>query len=345
MSPQATEERPDFFLSLQILTERYLSWRKRRKRLKKEKLKNKNIILDWVEAFLWAVGMVLLINQYLMQAYQIPSGSMIDTLLIGDRIFVNKIIYGPELLPGFGKLPSPIHPKRNDIIIFENPSYIGRGTVFNIAQRIIYMLTFAQVDIDRDEDGEPKPHFLIKRAVGVGGDWFIIEQGNMRIRPGGMGSWYDEGDLFIPRGMNHNISRLLDDNAYPALRAYGKASAYRDLRLPVPSQVLSYDTQLARIQYPDSFAIEKARLELLRGAFPQESWYSISLARHNQGIYVPETRILPLGDNRDNSRDGRHFGPVRTSRILGKGAMIHWPGDFRIMALNFQAFGRFGAIR
>jgi signal peptidase I len=49
------------------------------------------------------------------------------------------------------------------------------------------------------------------------------------------------------------------------------------------------------------------------------------LARHRLGWYVPESRMLPLGDNRDNSRDGRYFGPVRVSKVLGKGAVIYWP--------------------
>jgi signal peptidase I len=151
----------DFFDTIQGLTEGCLSRRKRIKRIKKEKQRAKNPVLDWIEAFLWAAGVVLLINQYFFQAYQIPSGSMIDTLLIKDRIFVNKIIYGPELLPGMAKLPSPIKPKRNDVIIFENPSYISQGPVFDIAQRIIYMLTLSLVDIDRDESGDPKVHFLI----------------------------------------------------------------------------------------------------------------------------------------------------------------------------------------
>jgi signal peptidase I len=171
--------RADFFDRIQYLTELFLNRRRRIKREKKEKQRKKNIVLDWFEAFIWAAGMVLLINQYLLQAYQIPSGSMIDTLLIGDRIFVNKLIYGPELLPGLGKLPSPVKPKRNDIIIFENPSYLSRGPVFDMAQRILYMLTLSLVDIDRDESGEPKVHFLIKRAVGEGG---------IALSPG-RGSW------------------------------------------------------------------------------------------------------------------------------------------------------------
>ena len=332
----------DFFDRLQLITERYLSFRKRKKRLKKEKNKKKNIIVDWIGAFLWAAGMVLLINQYLMQAYRIPSGSMINTLLVGDHLFVNKIIFGPELLPGFGKLPSPIEPKRNDIIIFENPSYIGRGTAFNIAQRIIYMLTLAQVDIDRDEYGEPRPHFLIKRAVGIGGDWFKTENGNLLIRPAGMDHWVDENDFFAQGGMNHNISRLIDENAYPVFRASGKSMAFRDLRLPVPSRLQAPEFQNYRIVYPDNNAIEAARLEVLRGAYPHENRYSIALARINMGTYVPENRILPLGDNRDNSRDGRNFGPVSTSRVLGKALIIYWPGDFGSRRL--QSLERFGFI-
>jgi signal peptidase I len=73
------------------------------------------------------------------------------------------------------------------------------------------------------------------------------------------------------------------------------------------------------------FATEEARLELFRSAFPQDQRYRSRLARQKLGWYVPEGYIFPLGDNRDNSRDGRYFGPVRKSRVLGKGAFIFWP--------------------
>jgi signal peptidase I len=311
-------EKNDFFDRIQIVTEAVLTKRARTRRLKKEKQRGKNPVLDWIEAFLWAAGVVLLINQYLLQAYQIPSGSMIDTLLIGDRIFVNKIIYGPELLPGVAKIPSPIRPKRNDIIIFENPSYISRGPVFDIAQRIIYMLTLSLVDIDKDESGEPKAHFLIKRAAGMGGDRFIMEKGEMKIRFAGEDRWVDERDFLAGRNWNHRISRLVDADQYPVLESMGKQAAYADLGLAGPAEING-------LRYPDYFAPEKARLETLRGARPQDERYRTLLARHNLGWYIPEGRVFPLGDNRDNSRDGRYFGPVRESKILGRGALIYWP--------------------
>jgi signal peptidase I len=326
-------EKTDFFDHLQRITEGYLTHRRRRGRIKKEKQRVKNPILDWLEAFVWAAGVVLLINQYLFQAYQIPSGSMIDTLLIGDRIFVNKIIFGPELLPGVAKLPSPIKPKRNDIIIFENPSYSSKGPVFDIAQRIIYMLTLSLVDIDRDEAGEPKAHFLIKRAVGWGGDQFVLEKGEFRIRFPGETRWVQERDFNKGREFTHRISRLMDPEGYAALEAAGKATAYMELRLNPPGRLINGAAPFNTMRYPDQFAYNRARLEVLRAAQPQNSRYGMLLAQHILGWYVPEGRILPLGDNRDNSRDGRWFGPIREAKILGKGSIIYWP------------IGRMGPIR
>jgi signal peptidase I len=323
----------DFFDSLQSLAETLLTRRNYTRRIKKEKQRAKNPVLDWVEAFLWAAGMVLLANQYLLQAYVIPSGSMIDTLLIGDRIFVNKIIYGPELLPGLAKLPSPIKPKRNDIIIFENPSYSPRGPVFDVAQRIIYMLTISLVDIDRDESGQPRAHFLIKRAVGVSGDHFIMERGEMKVRFAGDDRWTNERDFMAGRGWNHKIGRLMDTENYTMLEMAGRAAAWQDMGLPVPERLQVAVTALRNISYPDLLAHEKARLETLRGAMPHDRRYGSLLARHLLGWYVSDGRIFPLGDNRDNSRDGRYFGPVRLSKVLGKGAIIYWP------------LKRFGSIR
>jgi signal peptidase I len=319
------QKQRDFFDNLQSLAESLLTRRNQVRRIKKEKQKAKNPVLDWIGAFIWAAGMVLLANQYLVQAYVIPSGSMINTLLIGDRIFVNKLIYGPELLPGLLKLPSPVKPQRNDIIIFENPAYISRGPVFDVAQRIIYMLTISLVDIDRDEMGQPKAHFLIKRAVGMSGDRFIMEKGEMKVRFAGEDRWTDEREFTAQRGWKHRISRLMEQDQYPALEMAGKAAAWQDMGLPVPERLQAAISPVNNIRYLDYLAHEKARIETLRGVMPHDRRYAALSARYSLGWYVPDGRIFPLGDNRDNSRDGRYFGPVRLSKVLGKGAMIHWP--------------------
>lgn len=290
-------------------------------------------MLDWLEAFIWAACMVLLANQYLLQAYVIPSGSMIDTMLVGDRIFVNKLVYGPELLPGIGKLPSPFKPQRNDIIIFENPSYISRGTAFDVAQRVIYMLTLSLVDIDRDENGEPSAHFLIKRAAGVGGDRFVADRGEMKILFSGDDRWTDERDYVAAKGWNHSISRLVNRDDYPAIETAAKTAAWMSAGLPVTPEMQAAVMEYERMPYRDPLAFETARLAALRTLMPYDGRYATSHARNMLGRYVPEGSIFPLGDNRDNSRDARYFGPVQLSNVLGKGEVIYWPMQ-RIGALR-----------
>jgi len=315
----------DFFATLQFRTEAYLTWRRRRLRIKREKQKAKNPIIDWLEAFIWAAGVVLLVNQYIFQAYQIPSGSMIDTLLIGDRIFVNKLVYGPELLPGIGKVPSPILPKRLQVVIFENPSYLSRGPVFDVAQRILYMLTLSLVDIDRDENKQPRAHFLIKRAVGMPGDTLKTVRGDLYLRFPGESAWTSETDYKSALGTQYHVSRFMAATEYPALLAAGRKDGFTDIGLTASPGDSSTAAEAPAIRYPDYIAYEAARLEVLRSAFPQDKRYSEMLARHTQGWYVPEGRLFPMGDNRDNSRDARYFGPVKFKNVLGQAMFIYWP--------------------
>jgi len=305
------------------MTESFLTRRRRARRIRKEKQKLKNPVRDWLEALVWAICMVLIANQYFLQAYVIPSGSMIDTLEIGDRIFVNKLVYGPELLPGFVKLPSPFRPRRNDIVIFENPSRISRGTAFDVAQRVIYMLTLSFVDIDRDEHGQPRVHFLIKRTIGTGGDRIVTDRGEVRIRFPGDDRWTCEREFAAQRGWGHSTGRPMEPEQYRLLEMEGRAAAWRGLRMAVPENLSN--APMVAIRYPDHRTFERARLETLRSALPHDRRYARLHALHTLGWYVPEGRIFPLGDNRGNSHDARDFGPVLVSKVLGRGAVIYWP--------------------
>ncbi len=83
--------------------------------------KKKSSLRENIEAILVAVVLALFIRTFVVQAFKIPSGSMKDTLLIGDHILVNKFIYGIKL-PFIGTtLVSIKDPQPEDIVVFEYP--------------------------------------------------------------------------------------------------------------------------------------------------------------------------------------------------------------------------------
>lgn len=309
---------------LQSGTESLLTRRKRRHIVKKEKQRRKNPVRDWIEAFLWAACVVLLLNQYLFQAYQIPSSSMMNTLLVSDRIFVNKLVYGPELIPGQMKLPGFAEPKRSEVIIFESPTYISRGPLFDIAQRIIYMLTFSLVDIDRDAAGNTKPHFLIKRAAAAETDSVRLTAGDMEIRPAGFSSWMTEGEFKALAGYDHyETRRLLEPQNYEAIRGGAYAEAYRTQEIPLRPADAAYAGKTAR--YRDDYSWSTYHFEAMHKLNPHNRNYAGYWYRLKRGWYIPRGWIFPLGDNRDNSRDGRYFGPVNLRNVLGEALFKYWP--------------------
>ena len=311
-------------VSVVNVTEGFLTWRKRRRVRKKQKQKKRHPIIEWIDAFLWAAVVVLLINQYLFQAYQIPTGSMENTLKISDRIFVNKLVYGPELIPGKLKLPGFVSPQRNDVIIFESPTYISKGTLFDILQRVLYMLTLSLVDIDRDETGAPRAHFLIKRAVGVAGDRIRLRAGNVEIRPAGASSWLDERTPGYHESVDFVRRRIIQPIDYPAIRAAMRMATFEDEDLAPLTEDSRVAASVPAIKH-DAYERSSVYFSTMHQLRPHTRRYRSEYWRGKIGWYIPDGWIFPMGDNRDNSNDARYFGPVSLSDVLGRGMFIYWP--------------------
>jgi signal peptidase I len=81
----------------------------------------KRLLWEYVEAILTALILALIIRAYIIQAFKIPSGSMIPTLLIGDHILVNKFIYGTTIPLTDKKILVWENPEKGDIIVFKYP--------------------------------------------------------------------------------------------------------------------------------------------------------------------------------------------------------------------------------
>ena len=106
----------------------------------------------WRESFesvMVAVLVALLLRSFVVEAFKIPSGSMIPTLAIGDQIFVNKFVYGIRVPFTSIRLVDFSMPKRGDVIVF-------------------------MVPIPPNED-------YIKRVVGLPGDQIVVRKGTLYV--------------------------------------------------------------------------------------------------------------------------------------------------------------------
>jgi signal peptidase I len=83
--------------------------------------KKKSVIREYTEIIVLAVALALFARTFFIQAFRIPSESMENTLLVGDFLFANKLIYGPKIPFINVKLPGIRSPKPGDIVIFKYP--------------------------------------------------------------------------------------------------------------------------------------------------------------------------------------------------------------------------------
>ena len=84
-------------------------------------VKKKHIVREYAESIIIAVILALFIRTFIVQAFKIPSGSMEDTLAIGDHILVNKFIYGTKIPFTDRRILKIRDPRRGDVIVFEYP--------------------------------------------------------------------------------------------------------------------------------------------------------------------------------------------------------------------------------
>ena len=83
--------------------------------------KAKHIAREYAESIVIAILLALVIRTFIVQAFKIPSGSMEDTLAIGDHLLVNKFIYGSKIPLTDKRVLKIRDPRQGDVIVFEYP--------------------------------------------------------------------------------------------------------------------------------------------------------------------------------------------------------------------------------
>lgn len=302
------------FLLVRV-TETYLTHRKRKKARRLFRQKQRGFVKDWIYAFLWAACVVLILNQYVLQGYRIPSGSMIPTLQVKDKIFVNKFIFGPELLPGYKRIYTGRVPKRFETIVFESPEYLSQGLVFEIVQRALYMLTLSLVNINKDSFGNPRVQFLIKRLIGMGGDTIRYQNGGLVYKVQGANIWHTEEHFRQYTGATF---------AYP--QNYGLENERRfAIERDALSQAKAWYGGTPLSIFSGSYEVMMRASMYAHEMFPSTIAPALSYAEAKNGWHIPQKHYFFMGDNRNNSYDSRFYGYVSQRNVLGKALFIFLP--------------------
>ncbi len=236
------------------------------------------------------------LNSFVLASFEVPTGSMENEIVPGDFLFVNKFIYGgttPRTIPILNvripwvRVPGFRHVERGDVIVFEFPG-------------------------DRDQLMSPEFQFYLKRAIGVPGDTVRIVNRRVlvngkpaplprnakfseyAIRPPG-----DADPRIFPKGAPFN-----EDNWGPVV-----VPKKGDTLSLTPRDIEAWVTFIEREGH--AVRLDTAGRILIDGR--EESRY-----------VVERNSLFAMGDNRDNSLDGRFWGFVPEQNIVGTPMIVYW---------------------
>jgi signal peptidase I len=272
--------------------------------------KQKSTVKKYIRYLVYALLLALIVKTFMFDTIRIPSKSMMNTLLPGDYIFVNKILYEfgtPRTLPltsiplPYLSIPTIRKPKVNDIVVFEFPGNLN--------------------------EWEPSEYKLfIKRCVAGPGDSIKIKgndvflNGKLLEKPE-YEVEIDESELWNKN--NQKITKL-----FPKGTEW-KADDYGPIKIPKEGDKISVNHE----------NIKEWEL-IINREFGRDAVDVYDEAIHINGnktdfYEFQEDHYFVLGDNRENSLDSRYWGFVSRDRIVGKAEIIYWSKKNRQQGYEF----------
>ena len=265
---------------------------------KKARDKNTGLWNGWLRPLLTVILIVTALRSSLLDWNDVPTGSMVPTVAVGDRIVVNKLAYainppfnGPAVAIPFTNtlVPWPLdfvpgfyysQPQRNDIVTFWKP--------------------------DTTIDGEPINDAgtrMVKRVVAVPGDLVEVRPATEKF----------DGRIF-------HFSKLI-----------------------INHEEATYE-KLPGIEMIETILGESRKIQFMRNGqvtdrFGQLRQFPLHPKAYEFAPYkLGEDEFLMIGDNRDNSQDGRFFGPVKLSEITGEAKFVAVSFDGSYFKPNWSRF-------
>lgn len=262
---------------------------------------NKNTIFSrirrFIEILVFALIAAFILKTFFVEAYRIPTGSMENTLLAGDFLLVNKLVYGsssPKHLP-FTEIPIPHFqlpeiedPRQNDIIVFEFPG-------------------------NRDELFPSEKLNYIKRCIAGPGDTVTII--NKRVYVNGTLNELPAtaklaGDKLKPK--NYADTRIFPPKAKWNEDNYGPLTVpYKGYRVELSHKNIHVWRTLINREFGDTVVTQHGSVIKINGVEVKEYLFE-------------KDYYFVMGDNRDDSFDSRFWGFVPRENIIGRPIMIYW---------------------
>lgn len=221
------------------------------------------------------IAFVLILRSFIYEPFQIPSGSMMPTLLNGDFILVNKFNYGLRDPVVRNKFFEVGQPEQGDVIVFKYP---------------------IQPEID-----------YIKRVIGVPGDRVLYRNKSIFIKPACLES-HKECPKYTEVAQN-----LVNKDEFSS--AQGEIHRYTSIMPNKTHDILITPSKNAKEQAA-SFCMYSMNNPCYQPGTAQDEFV------------VPQGYYFVMGDNRDNSLDGRFWGFVAEENLVGEAVAVWMSFDF-----------------
>lgn len=291
---------------------------KESRKVKQEEVSDDRSIKAKVLAFLKEFGIVfgafLVLNNFVIASFLVPTGSMENEVMTGDLLFVNKFIYGgtsPRNIPftnvrlPWFRIPGFRDVQRGDVIVFVFPGY-------------------------RDEVVTEDFTFYLKRCVALPGDTLQVIKRVLYV---------NGQPARLPRNIHFSFPRMgnpssVDDRIFPHGVQWNEEN-YGPVVIPKKGMTVQIDP--STIQAWDTFIRREGKTVAVNGN-------RIEIDGKQATEYtVQRDYLFGMGDHRDNSLDSRYWGFIPKDNLVGTPVLVYWSWNTDIPIYNI--FSKLASVR